>query len=287
MLDVVGPEELVVIANTGDDCEAYGAHVSPDPDLVTWWLADQIDQRGYGLRGDTFAVMAALEAAGEDTWFRLGDRDLALCLLRTMRMCAGARQTEAHAAVVQGVGVKARVLPASDDPVRTYVSAGGRRRAFQEFMIMDGAKGPIDGVEFEGATKAAPSPEVLEALHAADQIVIGPSNPVASIAPMLAVPGLSQALRDAPAPVVAVSPFVRGEVVKGPTLAFCEAQGISPDASGVAKAYEGIADGLVADERAEGAVSLVRDTLMDNAAARARVAETTLHFAESLTTGTA
>ena len=158
LLDVVGPAELTVIANTADDLEVYGVHVSPDPDLVTYWLADAIDDRGYGIRGDTWEVMGALERAGTPTWFRLGDRDLAMCLLRTERLHAGQRLTEAHAAVVTAMGVEARVLTMSDEPVRTFVRSNGRRRAFQEFMIVERAQAPIEGVELEGVTEARPTP---------------------------------------------------------------------------------------------------------------------------------
>ena len=135
-----------MIANTGDDAEVHGVHVSPDPDLVTYWLADAIDERGYGIRGDTWEVMGALEAAGRPSWFRLGDRDLAMCLIRTDLLRAGARLTEAHAAVVAAMDVTARVLPMSDEPVPTSVTARGRRRTLQEFLILDRGEGPCDSV---------------------------------------------------------------------------------------------------------------------------------------------
>src|SRR5262245_15761248 len=192
--------DLTIVANTGDDVEMYGVHVSPDPDLITYWLADAIDERGFGIRGDTWEVMSALEAAGEPTWFRLGDRDLALCLLRTAHMRNGSRLTEAHAAVVRAMGVDAPVLPMCDEPVSTQVLSGGRTLPFQEFMIVERAEAPIDGVELRGVDAARPTAEVLAALAAADAIVIGPSNPVISIGPILAVPGVREAVRDSPAP---------------------------------------------------------------------------------------
>ena len=279
---MVGAEGLAVIANTGDDTEAYGAHVSPDPDLVTYWLADAIDDRGYGIRDDTWKVMEAMEAAGQETWFRLGDRDLAMCLIRTRLMAEGHSATAAHAAVVAAMGVGARVLPASDEPVRTRVGARGTTWAFQEFMIVEGARGPIETVTFEGAEHARPTAEVLDALREAEAIVIGPSTPVASIAPILAVPAMRDALRAAPGPVVAVSPFVGGEVLKGPTLAFCEQAGIEPSASGLLQAYEGLLDGVVADERVDGVPALETDTLMDTAEDRRRLAAETVEFARAL-----
>ncbi len=282
MLDVVGSEELSVVANTADDVEVYGVHVSPDPDLVALWLADLIDERGYGVRGDTWEVMTALADAGRETWFRLGDRDLALCLVRTELLRAGRRLTDAHAAVLEGLGTRARVLPMSDEPVRTHVRAGGRWWPFQEFMIVAGARPAVEEVDLRGSAEAAPSPEVLEALASAEAIVIGPSNPVISIGPILAVPGIRQAIADAGAPTVAVSPFVGGRAVKGPTEAFCAQAGIAPTAQGVVGAYGDLLDGVVADERVTGVAALEIDTLMDTAEARRTVAAATLDFARDL-----
>jgi len=273
---------LTVVANTGDDVEIYGVHVSPDPDLVTYWLADEIDERGWGLRGDTWQVMDALAAAGRPHWFRLGDRDLAMCLIRTELLRAGASLTEAHAAVVEALGVTARVLPMSDQPVATWVQAGGRELPFQEFMIVERAEGPIDGVELRGVGRARPSDGVLQAVAEADAIVIGPSNPVISIGPILALPGMREALRGAPAPVVAVSPFVGGRSVKGPTDAFCDGAGIERSAAGIARAYEDVIDGIVADEPAGGPDELVTGTMMDSQEARARLAREVLDFAASV-----
>src|SRR3954449_7279473 len=155
---------LTVVANTADDVDVYGVHVSPDPDLVTYWLADEIDERGWGLRGDTWQVMDALAAAGRPHWFRLGDRDLAMCLVRTELLRAGATLTEAHAAVVDALGVTARVLPMSDQPVATWIKTGGRELPFQEFMVVERAEGPIDAVELRGIEQARPSDAVLQAV---------------------------------------------------------------------------------------------------------------------------
>ena len=282
MLDVVGGDELVVIANTADDVEIYGVHVSPDPDLIAYALADVLGGRGYGIAGDTWAVMDALERAGRDVWFRLGDRDLALCLLRTELLRAGLRLTEAHAKVVSGIGLRARVLPMADEPVRTQVRADGRMRPFQEFMIVDRAEGVIEEVELRGIEAATPTPEVLEAVATAEAIVIGPSNPVISIGPILAVPGMREALAAASAPVVAVSPFVGGHAVKGPTEAFCAHAGIPGSARGIAEAYAGVVDAIVADEPVTGLPALEIDTLMDTPDSRERVAAATLDVAREL-----
>ncbi len=281
MLDVVGAD-LTVVANTGDDVEIYGAHVSPDPDLVTYWLADRIDERGWGLRDDTFAVMDGLRELGVDVWFHLGDRDLAVCLERRRRLQEGARLTETLAELTQALGVQARVLPMSDDPVATRVLAHGGWRGLQQFLIRDRAAGPVQGVEFAGVETAAPTPEVLEAIAAARAIVIGPSNPVVSIGPILALPGLTEALRQASAPVIAVSPIVRGEVLKGPTAAMMDWAGHLLNATGMAEVYDGVTDGLVADERTSLVPVLETDVLMTDSAARRRLAEETLHFAEAI-----
>jgi LPPG:FO 2-phospho-L-lactate transferase len=281
LLDVVG-EDLVVVANTGDDVEIYGGYVSPDPDLVTFWLADRIDDRGWGLAGDTFAVMDGLRELGEEIWFNLGDRDLALCLRRARRLAEGARLTDAIDEARRALGVAARVLVPSDDPVRTRVRAGGRWHAFQEFMIRERAAGPVEDVEFRGADAARPSPRVLEAIAGASAVIIGPSNPVISIGPILAVPGIGDALSATAAPVVAVSPLVGGAVLKGPTDAFLAWAGHDLDSDGIAGAYDGLLDGLVADQRAEGLPTLETDVGLGDPEARRRVAGEVLAFAAAL-----
>jgi LPPG:FO 2-phospho-L-lactate transferase len=286
MLDVVGADSLVVVANTGDDIEIYGAYVSPDPDLVTFWLGDRIDERGWGLQGDTFHVMQGLKSIGVDVWFNLGDQDLAIGLERARRLQTGERLTQAHQTIARALSTPGTVLPMTDSPVRTRVMAGNRWWPFQEYMIRAGgaagAAEPVRDVDVHGARAARPTPEVLQAIAGARAIVIGPSNPVVSIGPILAVPGIAEALRDGPAPVVAVSPLVGGEVVKGPTAAFMEFTGLPLSSDGVAAYYEGVIDGLVADQRTDRIPVLERDVLMANAAARHQVAEDVLGFALAL-----
>jgi len=299
MLDVVGDERLAVIANTGDDIEIYGAHVSPDPDLVSFWLADEIDERGWGLRDDTFAVMDAFRKLGADIWFNLGDRDLAWCLERARMLRSTGRDstgagggpdageepltpTAALAHLNEALGVRARVLPMSDDPVRTWVRSGAGWCSFQEFMIGWHAEGLVEGLEFRGAEQATPSNEVLAAIAGARAIVIGPSNPLASIAPILAVPGIRDALIAADAPVVAVSPIVGGKVLKGPTAAFMAFAALEVSADGVADFYGDLLDGMVADENVSRLATLQTDTRMDDAHSRAGVAEQVLGFADAL-----
>jgi LPPG:FO 2-phospho-L-lactate transferase len=312
MLDVVGADELVVIANTGDDIDIYGARVSPDPDLISFWLADLIDERGWGLAGDTFAVMDALRALGHDVWFNLGDRDLAWCMeRRRMEADDDLSPTQALARLNEGIGMHARVLPVSDDPLCTWVCTAEREwQPFQEFMVKDGARGAIEALQFRAGDNsdlrpdtwslapdvtlppevieyedtAEPSQEVLAALRDARAIIVGPSNPVISIWPILHV--LGDALDSLNAPVVCVSPVVGGEIVKGPTDAFLAAYGQPTSTAGVVAFYEkvrpGLLDGVVSDEPVAGMRALEIDVAMPDAAQRRRVAEQTLAFAESL-----
>lgn len=281
MLDLVG-DDLTVIANTADDVEIYGAYVSPDPDLCTFWLADRIDERGWGLRDDTFAVMDGLRELGVEVWFALGDRDLAIGIERARRLRDGARLTEALAELLAALGVGARVLPMCDAPVRTWVRARDAWTPFQEFMIRSRGEGPVQDVELRGIEAAAAAPEALDAIAAARAIVIGPSNPVISIGPILAVAGIRDALVASPAPVVAVSPIVGGRVLKGATEPFMDWAGHSLDADGIAGCYAGLLDGLVADEPTDALPLLRTDTLMSDADGRRRVAAETLGFAEAL-----
>ncbi|HEX5619199.1 MAG TPA: 2-phospho-L-lactate transferase [Solirubrobacteraceae bacterium] len=280
LLDVVG-EELTVIANTGDDIEIYGTHVSPDPDLVTFWLADLIDERGWGLAGDTFHVMDGLRELGDDVWFNLGDRDLAFCVRRARRLAEGARLTEAIDEQRRALGVAARVLPMCDEPIRTRVRNDAGWHGFQEFMIRERAAGPVLDVRLDGIEHARLTPEVESAIAEARAVIIGPSNPVISIGPILAVPGLRDAL--AGTTVVAVSPLVHGAVLKGPTEAFMRWAGFDATTEAIAACYAGLIDGLVADARAASIPTLMTDVEMADAAARRRVAEETLAFATALT----
>jgi LPPG:FO 2-phospho-L-lactate transferase len=282
--------ELAVIANTGDDVEALGVHVSPDPDLVTYWLSGEIDEeRGWGVRDDTFTVFERLQRLGAPSWFGLSDRDLAACLYRRQFIEEGGRPTDAQAQIARGLGVEAQVLPMSDSPVRTKVLTAGGRRDLQEYLIVDRGEPDVLGVELEGVEQAAPSREVLDALDAAEAIVIGPSNPVISIGPILAVPGMRDAIAASSAPVVAVSPYVAGEVVKGPTDRFMRALGRPTTAAGVASLYAELIDGMVVDEGdpdpPPGEIAtLAAPTLMEGASGRARLARVVLDYAASLAT---
>ncbi len=283
--------DLSVIANTGDDIETLGVHVSPDPDLITYWLSGDIDeQRGWGIRDDSTVVFERLVQLGAPDWFTLTDRDLAACLYRHHFLAEGGRLTAAQEQIVRAVGVKATVLPMCEQPVRTRVQTPAGWSDVQEFLILDRSQPQIEDVKLDGISSARPTAEVANAIAAAELIVIGPSNPVISIGPILAVPGIREAIMTATAPVVAVSPFVGGRVVKGPTAEFMRAVGRPTTAAGVAGLYEGLLDGMVVDigdpdPPPEELQTLVAPILMDTAKARKRVARVVLGFGASLARG--
>lgn len=282
-------EELTVIANTGDDVELLGVHVSPDPDLCTYWLSGEIDaERGWGIAGDSFTVFERLVELGAPDWFGLSDRDFATCLQRRIMLDSGARQTEAQLQIAAALGVRARVLPMCDAAVRTRVRTAEGWHGLQEFLVREHARPTVEAVEFAGIEAAAPSREVADAIGSADAIVIGPSNPVISIGPILAVPGMRTLISAARAPVIAVSPFVAGEVVKGPTDSFMRAVGSEPSAAGVAAVYAGLIDAIVVDaadpDPPPADVPVHRlDTLMDGRGRRREVAAAVLELCSGLT----
>jgi LPPG:FO 2-phospho-L-lactate transferase len=287
MQELLG-EGLSVIANTADDVELLGVDVSPDPDLITYWLAGEIDEeRGWGIKGDSFTVFERLVALGAPDWFSLSDRDLATCLYRRNFVAEGGRRTDAQAQIARSLGVRAAVLPMCEQPVRTRVRTPEGWRGLQEFLIVDRAQPAVEGIELDGIAEAEPTPEVLAAISEAEAIVIGPSNPVISIGPILAVTALREALAAAEAPVLAVSPYVAGDVIKGPTDAFMSAIGRPSTAVGVASLYEGLIEGMVCDEAdpeppPEGLEILSCPTLMEGPEGRRRLAKRTLDFAANL-----
>ncbi len=194
--------DLAVIANTGDDIETLGVHVSPDPDLVTYWLSGEIDdERGWGIRDDTFTAFERLQRLGAPSWFGLSDRDLAACLYRRQFLDDGGRPTDAQAQIARGLGVEARVLPMTDTPVRTQVITPAGHRALQEYLILDGGRPPVEGVQLEGIEAAEPTAGGRwRRSPGREAIVLGPSNPVISIGPILAVPGMREAIAASPRP---------------------------------------------------------------------------------------
>jgi len=290
MQDLLGPG-LAVIANTADDIEIVGVDVSPDPDLITYWLSGDIDeQRGWGIEGDSFTVFDRLVSLGAPDWFRLSDRDLATCLYRRAFVAEGGRRTDAQAQIARALGVRAAVLPMCEESVRTRVMTADGWRELQRYLVAEQAAAPVEGVEVEGIADASPTPEVLSAIAEAQAIVIGPSNPVISIGPIVSIGPLREAIAAAAAPVVAVSPYVAGEVVKGPTDLFMRAVGRPSTAAGVASLYEGLIDGMVCDpEDPDPPPENVRvfntPTLMEGREGRRDLAERTLEFASRLRAG--
>ncbi len=293
LVEVVPPHSVTVIVNTGDDLVFYGVHVSPDLDIVTYTLADRVEPtRGYGLDGDSFGAVDALGRLGHETWFRLGDRDLATCLHRTIRLREGAGLATASDEIRRAFGVATRILPMSEDPCPTFVGlTGGRRVHFEEYLARDGAPDEVEAVDLSAAGAARPAPGVLDAIRAAGAILVCPSNPVVSIGPIVAVHGVREAVTAAPAPVVGVSPIVGNAPVKGPADRLLRGIGSEVSARGVAALYSAWMDGFVLDQRdaaqerdveALGLRARVVDTLMRDVAAAARLAEATLGLAESL-----
>jgi LPPG:FO 2-phospho-L-lactate transferase len=287
MQDLLG-SGLSVIANTADDIEIVGVDVSPDPDLITYWLSSEIDeQRGWGIKGDTFTTFDRLAKLGAPDWFRLSDRDLATCLYRRVFVAEGGRRTDAQAQIARALGVRAAVLPMCEERVRTRVRTAEGWRDLQRYLAAEHAEAAVEGIEVDGIAEATPTPEVLSAIAEAEAIVIGPSNPVISIGPILSVGALREAISRAAAPVVAVSPYVAGRVLKGPTHAFMAAVGRPSTAAGVASLYEGLIDGMLCDSEdpdppPESVRVLSWPTLMEGRAGRRALAERTLEFASTL-----
>lgn len=246
----LNPRDLTIIGNTGDDTEVWGLHVSPDLDTVTYALTGRLDvARGWGVADETFHALAAMGALGGETWFRLGDRDLATHIYRTRALRAGATLTEVTNAIGHALGLRARLLPMSNDPVRTRIQTPDGWMSFQHFFVREGARPEMVGIEYAGADKAAPGPEVLDAIRKANAVIVCPSNPITSIGPILSVPGIRAALKETNAIVAAVSPIVGREAVSGPAGKLMRACGLPVSATGVARAYVPWLDLLICDRR--------------------------------------
>jgi len=243
-----GEGPLTVVINTGDDTEVWGLHISPDLDTVTYALAGRLDvARGWGRADETFHCLEAMAAFGAPTWFALGDRDLATHLSRTQALGTGRPLSAVTAEIARGLGARAAVLPMSDDPVRTRIRTPGGWLTFQEYFVRDKARVEVLDVVYEGAAAARPAPGVVAAIHEADAVVVCPSNPVTSIGPILAVPGLADALEDCPSPVLAVSPIIGTAAVSGPAGHLMAARALPVSPVGVARAYAPWLDVLVVD----------------------------------------
>jgi len=244
------PEDLVVIVNTADDQEFYGLSISPDLDTVMYTVAGIVNKStGWGIEDDTFYALSMLGRYGEETWFRLGDRDLATHILRTRELRKGRSLTEVTADLAGRLGVRPRILPMSDDPVRTIVLTPEGELQFQEYFVKRRASDPVVGVRFEGIDRARPTPQVLSALREAEAVVICPSNPIVSIGPILSLPGFRETLQETRAVKVAVSPLAAGRAFKGPTVEMMRGLGYEASAFGVASLYRDFLHVVIIDER--------------------------------------
>jgi len=290
LVRAVPADRVTAIVNTGDDRIFYGVHVSPDLDIVSYTLAGRIDRtRGFGLEGDRFELIETLARLGHDTWFRLGDRDFAHCLHRTLRLREGAGLAAVADELRRALGVATRLLPMSEDACPTLVTRrGGVTVHFEEYLVRDGAPDDVAAVDLSAARRAKPGPGVLESLRSARTLVICPSNPIVSVGPILAVTGVREALRESGAPVVAISPIVGGAPVKGPADRLLRGLGVEVSARGVAGLYRDVAHAFVLDQRdaalepevrALGLRTLVTDTIMRDDASSQRLAEAALSLA--------
>jgi LPPG:FO 2-phospho-L-lactate transferase len=290
--DVLQPGELTVVVNTADDFELWGLRICPDLDTVMYTLAGIANpETGWGVKGESFGALAMLARYGEETWFKLGDRDLATHVLRTARLRAGEALTGITTNLSAALGVRNSILPMCDEPVATVLKTPDGPLEFQEYFVRRGQRDEVLGVELHGIEDARPTDAVSRALGAADLVVLCPSNPLVSIGPILAVPGMQKALTASRAPKIAVSPLVGGRALKGPADRMLDSLGYEVSATGVARIYKGLVDGMVVDgidvgERAGiealGMQVLTTDAVMRDAGDRARLAMEVLQFGAGL-----
>jgi LPPG:FO 2-phospho-L-lactate transferase len=283
---VIDPREVVAIVNTADDIDLLGLHISPDLDIVTYTLASVVDeQRGWGFEGDSFYCLGALSRLGEETWFLLGDQDLATHIHRTRLLSSGVSLSQVTAQIAERLGVRACVIPMTDDHVQTWIDTGYERVHFQEYLVKRKGRDPVQGVEFRGIQLAHPAPGVLNAIESAEAIVIAPSNPIVSIGPILGISGIREAMVSRRAQAAAVSPIVAGAAVKGPAVEIMQGIGLEVSARGIASLYRDVIGLFVMDHRDEelhpeveklGLRTLVRETVMQSAEDWAQLAAATL-----------
>jgi LPPG:FO 2-phospho-L-lactate transferase len=286
LIDVVDPASVTVISNTADDEEFFGLHVSPDIDTVIYTLAGVVnEEQGWGLAGDTYQMLERAKQLGADAWFLLGDKDIGTHLMRTQLLRGGGSLSEATATLASAHGLSCRVLPMSDERVRTIVSTDDGELSFQEYFVRRRQQDEVRALRFEGADGARPAAGVIEALQDAEAVIVAPSNPLVSIGPILAVPGIRNALVETKAPVVAVSPIIGGRALKGPADKMLVSLGHESSAVGVARLYADFADALVLDREdaaladdveSTGVRAVVTDTIMRDAASRRALAQATL-----------
>jgi len=290
LVEVVDPDDVTIIGNVGDDLEVLGLRVSPDLDSILYTLTGVADEeRGWGRADETWRALATVAELGGESWFRLGDRDLGLHLVRTQLLHEGATLSQATESLAHAFGLRPALLPATDDPLRTFLTTPAGTLPFQTWFVARGHRDEVDEVHYAGSPEASAAPGVVDALRGADVIVFAPSNPYVSIGPILAVTEIQEAIRARTVPCVAVSPLVGGRAVKGPADRMLRrlAGGTTP--AHVASCYDGLIDVLVIDELdAPGepvsgvARTVVTETLMVDAAAARRLAAATVHASEAL-----
>jgi len=286
LVRVIPPKEVFIIGNTGDDAEIHGLHISPDLDTVTYTLAGLANPaHGWGLRGDTFHNLEALRRLGAETWFQLRDRDLAPHIFRTERLRAGAKLSEVTREISAALGVASTIVPMSDDPVHTMVETAAGRLEFQDYFVRRRARDSVREVRFHGSEKAKPADGVLDAIAQAEAVVFCPSNPIISIGPILAVPGIRKVLERRLGPTVAISPIVGGRALKGPAARMMRSLKMSASALGVARFYAGLVNVFVLDKEDEtqkakveslGMRAIVTDTIMDGLSKKRALARTVM-----------
>ena len=285
---IVPPEELFIIGNTGDDTEIYGLHISPDLDTVVYTLAGLANRvHGWGLQGDVFHCLDALRRLGAETWFQLGDRDLATHIYRTGQLRSGRKLSAVTAGIARSLGVRAVVKPMSDDPVRTIVQTAAGLLEFQTYFVRRRARDRVLGVNFRGAGRSRPAPGLLTAIRRASAIIVCPSNPIISIGPILAVPGIRHALEARKCPALAISPIVGGRALKGPAARMMRGMGMKVSALGVAELYRGLVDVFVLDRtdrelapavEALGMRAVVTNTIMSRTAQKKALARAAIRI---------
>ena len=286
LIRVVPQDHVTVIGNVGDDTEFYGLHVSPDLDIVTYTLAGLVDPlKGWGFRDDTFQCQQMLQKYGCNTWFNLGDRDLATHIYRTQQLIRGRPLSAVTADIVSALGLNITLLPSTNDLLQTYVVSSTRKMHFQEYMVKLQTKPNVRRVLFKGVETAKPAPKVVQSIMKADGIIICPSNPIVSIGAILAIQGIRSALRDTQAPIVGINPIIAGKTVKGPADKLMKSLGYEPSAIGVARYYKDFLDTLIVDNvdrklaptiRSLGIKTVVTQTLMRSMRDKARLARVAL-----------
>jgi len=286
LIRIVPQRKLTVIGNVGDDMEIYGLHVSPDLDIVTYTLSGVVDtSQGWGIRNDTFSFLSALRRFGYETWFNIGDQDLATHTFRTDQLRKGRNLSQVTAIITKRFGLRLRLLPATNNSFQTYVTCHGTQRHFQEYMVKLQTRPRVEQVSFHGAASAEPAHDVIRSIRQARGTIICPSNPIVSIGAILNVPRIHNALRNTASKIVAISPIVRGKTIKGPADKLMNAVGIEPTAIGVAEVYRDFLDVLILDRQDKrlakkveglGIKAVVANTIMTTLEDKIRLARTAM-----------